>query len=263
MDRKSLLFHVKASFDTPIVHITEESKMQTVATILKKTFTNFWDELFFLTIFNVFTIFTLVIGLMIFLSGIYFVPPYIIIPIALICELLLPPAIFGLFGAVHEVGLCNAISVNTYFQYAKKFLKESYIWAGINVATIVILIVNIRFYLNVEAGWGIIIAFFFVGFTMTWIILQIFALTLYPKLESPSFLLAIRNAMIIVSTRPVPTLSVMGILAMIFILGNMQFLFFFFIVLFVLNLLAFMALLVNITTVEVLAESQSEESQKP
>lgn len=224
-------------------------------TIIKKTFIYAWEELFYLCICNFITFLTLFFGpmlLFIALAGNFY-----LVPVGLILLLLAPPAIFGLFFMVHEIGQDKAIKLATYFEGAKQFLKPAYIWGGINLVLGIVLIVNIFFYRGFQTNWGIYLSLFFVGITIVWSIVQLLTLPLYPKMITPSFRVAQKNALALIGLRPFPVLGCVLFAVIISVIGFITS------VGLAIFALFMIALCANFTTVEILKETQAVSHEPP
>jgi hypothetical protein len=87
------------------------------------------------------------------------------------------------------------------------------------VIVIVLMVVNIYFYLNLEASWSRYVAIFFTGLFMTWLLVQLFALAMYPRLIEPGFKLATRNALALLAQNPIAIIFA-GFLVLIFSVGG-------------------------------------------
>jgi uncharacterized membrane protein YesL len=152
-----------------------------ILTALKNSVFDLWEEMFYALVFNI----------------IWVVGTVLIIP--------WPFVTFGLFFTVYDVGQGKGIKLSTFFRHARRHLKPAYIWGGINLAIFIILGTNIRFYVGLaQAGaqWAVYMRLFMISLTALWVILQLIALALYPRLDEPGFKLALRNAAILVARYP-------------------------------------------------------------
>ena len=130
-------------------------------------------------------------------------------------------------------------------------LKPAYWWGGINLAVGALLVINISFYRGQETTWGIYTAAFFSGLALFWLILQLLTLSLYPRLVEPGFKLALRNAMVLLSMHPLAALALLLISLAVIVLGM------FVPLTAIIISFSFIALLSNMTTAEILKDSEN------
>ncbi len=186
--------------------------------ILKKTVMYYWDELLYLSIFN-FVIFVGVVPLAeLILTSLPETPVLILAPFMLLLFLIAPYLIFSLFWTVYDIGEGKAIKLGTFFGAGKEVWRQAYLWAAVNVVAYVLLISNIHFYSTIEAGWAASLSFFFIGLTVMWSIIQLYALALYPRLVRPSLKEALKNGLALVGSYPLLTLF-MAILSFGFLIA--------------------------------------------
>lgn len=171
--------------------------MNLFGTILKKTVKFLWDESIYLVIYNVLTLIAVLGGPFLLLLG---------FPISMLAGAVLlfaaPPALFGMFWLTYQISLGNAVGFGTYFEGVKQHKKAAYIWGGINLVVLITLLLNIFFYQGIAAQWSFWVGTFFVGLLITWVVLQLLTLALYPHMTEPNFKLALRNALSLVAVNP-------------------------------------------------------------
>lgn len=138
-----------------------------------------WDELLYLVIFNVICVFCMVV-----------------FP-------LFPFALFGLFHIAYDIGKGKAIKFSLFFDYAKRTWKLAATWGGINLLVMAILIANLLFYTGIQAQWAVVMRLLILGCIISWAILQLITLALYPRLVEPGFKMALRNAAAVMGLSPV------------------------------------------------------------
>jgi uncharacterized membrane protein YesL len=129
-----------------------------------------------------------------------------------------PFVIFGLFGAVCDIGEGRGINLGTLFSHAGRMWKQAYIWGGINLGVFIILFINIAFYSNVKTQWAAFAQILVIGFTLFWTVLQLVALPIYPRLREPGFRLAARNATVMIGRYPLPILILVAIIGVILLI---------------------------------------------
>lgn len=161
---------------------------------LKKSAVDIWDEILYLIVFNFICLF-----------GALLILPF-------------PFVIFGLFGAVYDIGENKGINLATLFSHARQMWRQAYIWGGINLGVLIILLVNINFYGNVKAQWAAFSQILIIGFTLFWIVLQLVALSIYPRLKEPGFRLAMRNAAVVIGRYPLAIFTLIVIIVLFFLI---------------------------------------------
>jgi hypothetical protein len=166
---------------------------------LRKAGADVWEELLLLIVFNL----------------IWWVGTLLIIP--------WPFVTFGLFFVGYDISQGKAIKLTSFFAHARRMWKVAYIWGGANVFVLAVIASNIYFYAGFAAGWVITLQVFMIALLTFWLILQLIALPLYPRLEEPSLKLALRNALVIAGHQPllifvlVAVLGILGFMAYIFL----------------------------------------------
>jgi uncharacterized membrane protein YesL len=154
---------------------------------LKQTGSDIWDELLHMVLFNVITLF-----------GTILIIPW-------------PFVTFGLFEMVYDIGQGKGIKFTAFFSRAAQVWKQAYIWGGINLGVIIVVLINLNFYGNFAASWASFAQIIMFGFAVFWFALQLIVLPIYPRLEEPGFKLALRNAAVLMGRHPLPTLTVLVI----------------------------------------------------
>ncbi|HEY84729.1 MAG TPA: hypothetical protein G4N96_06420 [Chloroflexi bacterium] len=222
--------------------------MSLIWPIVKKTLLFLWDESFLLVIFNVLTVIIVAGGPVLLMTGLTGSIESLLLGAPLL--LAMPLAIFGLFWLTYQISEGKAVKFSAYFLGAKALLKPAYVWGGINLGVGFLLATNIAFYRGQGAAWGIYAAAFFAGLTLFWFALQLLALSLYPRLVEPGFKLAIRNALVLLGMRPTAALALLLLSLIVIVLGM------FVPLTAIIISFSFVALLTNVTTAEILKDSE-------
>ena len=194
--------------------------MRLIWPIVKDAGVYFWEELFYLVIYNLIAFFALAPAGIFWISTTTVDPPLsplVAVPVSLLLASLLPYLLFALFWTVYDISDGKAIKLFTFFNIGWDRLKQAYIWWGINFIVLTIIAANITFYGNLEASWSVYPSMLFFGILLAWVLTQAFALTMYPRLVEPSFKLASRNALVIIAKQPLPVLFV-GFLSIVMII---------------------------------------------
>ena len=200
-------------------------------TILKKALLDFWEDMLHLIIFNV-----------LWLVGVLLIIPY-------------PFMTFGLFYTVYDIGQGKGIKMSTPFKYGKQTWKPAYVWGIINVVVLFLFWVNFRFYTGFEAQWAVVMQLFFIALTIFWVILQMIALAIYPRLVEPGFKLAVRNAAVIMARYPLVMLMLLVLIILLAVATA------FFTAIAFVALFAFLAVLAN-SIVAVLLEKELDRMEE-
>lgn len=226
--------------------------------IIKRTSMGIWEEIFYLVVFNLAVVAPALVGINLisygWTSGII-----LFLPLGVLCLLAVPPALFGLFQATDQISRGNAVKMSTFTDAIKASLKPAYIWGGVNLVVGVILLANMAFYFQMTAAWAPTAGMFFVGLNIIWGVLQLLALSLYPRLVKPDFRLAQKNAMAIIGMKPALLLGVTAVTLILLVVSafiQLQLLFLLFVV-------SIVALLFSITTDEILKAVETSGKNPP
>ena len=165
--------------------------MRLIWPILKKTITDFWDELFYLILFN-----------LLWLAGTALIIPF-------------PLVTFALFFTIRDVSESKGITLRKFWGYGKQYWKQAYRWGLVNVGVMWLLLFNLRFYAGFPGQWAVMGQFFFLALTGFWLMWQLLAMALYPRLERPGLKLALRNAAILLGKYPLVSLAMLGWLGLL------------------------------------------------
>ena len=182
---------------------------------LKKAGGDIWEELLYLMMFNVFWL----------LGSLLLLP--------------MPLLTFGLVFTAYDIGQGKGIKFNTFLGHMRRMWKQALIWGGFNLGLAIIVWINLNFYAGFQTQWAPIAQMFIISLTIFWAILQLVTLPLYPRLEEPSFRIALRNAAILVGRYPLvilvlvimavligvisslfPVLAFLGVMSLIAVVAN-------------------------------------------
>ncbi len=169
--------------------------------ILKKTALFGWEEIIHLVLANIITLAALLAGPTLVITGINRGSALLMLAGSVVM-FAIPPALFGLFWLTYQISLGNAVKFSTFVDGVKQPLKPMFIWGGINLLVVVMLVSNVIFYQAMEAAWAAFVAQFFYGVLIVWLILQLLTLAMYPHLETPGFRLALKNTLRLFAINP-------------------------------------------------------------
>jgi uncharacterized membrane protein YesL len=130
-----------------------------------------------------------------------------------------PPATFGLFYVIYEMTNGESMGVKGLIEGAKKYFLQAWLWAGINLLVALILYVNIRFYGEVQAVWGLYLQVFMIVITGLWIATQFYTLPFMMEMQVKKVHLALRNGILTTMAAPLYTLVVLVFAFIVALLG--------------------------------------------
>ncbi|RME79646.1 MAG: hypothetical protein D6784_00425 [Chloroflexi bacterium] len=157
--------------------------MSLVWTAIRQAGRDFWEEMLFLLVFNAVWL----------LGGLFILP--------------LPFLTFALFFTAYDIGQGKGIHFSTFFRYAGQTWKPALVWGAANLGALFVLWTNLNFYGQIQSQWAAMVQIAFIGLTAAWLVTQLFALPLYPRLEKPGLRLALRNAVIMMARYPLAALT--------------------------------------------------------
>lgn len=175
----------------------------------KKGISIFWDDSITLIVLNFICFLSLLPALLFF--SVTSVSPTLLTSVINIVLFL--PFAFFIFPLYHVVFDCRrgiVISFKSFFGYVRSSWKNALIWGGINLVVALMVGWNLRFYAQFDEAWAGIMQLVFLSITMVWVILQIIMLPMYPRLEAPSFKLALKNSAAIIGGYIIPTIVIVA-----------------------------------------------------
>ncbi len=167
--------------------------MRIIAAGFKKGFSIFWDDSILLIVINFICFLSLLPALLFF--TVTNAQPSILISI-FNTVLFLPVAffVFALYHVLFDARRGIVIGFRSFFRYLRSTWKQALLFGVINVIVVLLVSWNLRFYAQFHEAWASIMQAIFVSLSMVWVILQIIMLPLYPRLNEPSFKLALKNS---------------------------------------------------------------------
>jgi hypothetical protein len=159
--------------------------------VLKNSLADVWDEMLYVVLFNI-----------IWLLGTLLIIPW-------------PAVTFGLAHIVYDIGQSKGIKFGKFWQYIRQTWKQAYIWGGINLVVLLTVWLNLNFYATIETDWAGYLQILFIGLTGFWLIWQLITLVFYPRLRTPNFALALRNAAIVMGKYPLLTIAFIGMVLLV------------------------------------------------
>jgi len=166
--------------------------------VFRNSLGDIWEESAYLLVFNLF-----------WLCSIPFIFPF-------------PFATFGLFAILYDIGQSKSIKFSVYFKNIRNLWQEAAIWGGINLLILFVAGGGLYLLEMMKMNVAILAQAVIVGLMLHWSIVQLYMLAVYPRLEQPSFSMALRYAVASIGsylTGLVALLVLMffvGVLALIF-----------------------------------------------
>ncbi len=123
-----------------------------------------------------------------------------------------PPAAAGLFYATSELKQGNQAGWGVFFEGFKKYFWVSWLWALVVWVGFGLIGFNIWFYLQQASNSALIGATFFIALYFVWFLIHLYSLPLLLRQEKPHVFQAMRNSLVILTRRALPTLRLLAML---------------------------------------------------
>jgi len=132
-----------------------------------------------------------------------------------------PPATFGMYYVVNVMAReGQAVGVRGMIQGARKYFWKSMLWGVLNWLALIVGSVNIWFYLQVQASWGMV-ALVIATVTMAmWLVTQFYAVPFFMEQVEPNVFLALKNGLFLTLATPFYTLVFMLIVVVLIALSG-------------------------------------------
>lgn len=128
-----------------------------------------------------------------------------------------PPATFGVYYAINSQLNGQGLGVRGMIEGARKHFWRALLWGVINLAVIVTIYINFRFYSAIEAAWGLYLVVFVALLTFVYLGTNFYGLAYYAMLEKPSLKVALRNGVLTTLASPIYTLVLLIPVALIMV----------------------------------------------
>ena len=142
---------------------------------------------------------------------------------ALLTVLIIPavPAAAGLYYATNELAHQHPVNWRTFFEGIRAHFWLGWRWGLMNLAVLIVLAVNFRFYGRLPAGWAGWAQGFVLGLAGLWGLLQIYSFPLLLEQTDRRLLIALRNSVVLLVRRPGLTLGLILFLAALIALSTL------------------------------------------
>jgi uncharacterized membrane protein YesL len=128
--------------------------------------------------------------------------------------ILAPPSLMGIMLEMQDLSLGNRTGIAGFWQGFKRYFGTGWLWGGVNLLALAVLVVNIWFYGNMDSAWSPILVVFLIFLALFWFVMQFYSLGYFFEQEEKSFKLAWKNGFLTVLAAPVFTL-VIGVFALL------------------------------------------------
>lgn len=130
-----------------------------------------------------------------------------------------PLVTMGLFRLIAAVSRRESVGWKRMASEAWQVKNAGYLWLGINLPVLLVLVGNIRFYADPDSPWGggsvgMVVTATFAALTFLWLLWQLFALAAFARMERPRLAIGFRQAANFIARQPGFAVSV-GIAAIL------------------------------------------------
>jgi uncharacterized membrane protein YesL len=124
-----------------------------------------------------------------------------------------PPATFGFYAAVHSLETSHSTNWREFLEGAKIYFFKAWLWALLNIAVVVLLVVSTDFYSQFAETTVLLIPILFIG--ILWFCVQFYALPYFMAQEQKRIFLALRNGLFTLLASPLYSLLLFLFIAFI------------------------------------------------
>jgi uncharacterized membrane protein YesL len=122
------------------------------------------------------------------------------------------PATAALFYATNRLAHGKSADIGTFFQGFRLYFRRSWLWGGLNVLVVVVLVSNFIYYGRIPGDVASIAGAIVVVASVLWLSLQVYTFPLLIEQEKPHLRLALRNSLILFIRRPLFTLGALVVM---------------------------------------------------
>lgn len=130
-----------------------------------------------------------------------------------------PPATLGLYHVTHALANGESLGLSGLIAGGRRYFLKGWLWALVNLAAMILLFVNLMFYGQVDAVWGVFLQGLFLGLSVLWLVVQFYTLPYLMEQDQQQLRLALRNGLLTVLASPGYTLVLVGVAALITVLS--------------------------------------------
>lgn len=113
-----------------------------------------------------------------------------------------PPATLGLYHVTNQLAHGQSRGLGGLWEGIRRYFWVSWLWFLLNLVVVLILTVNVWFYLGINAAWAGFLAVFVVALAVIWWIVQFYALGYLMEQKRKNLGLALRNGLFTALSAP-------------------------------------------------------------
>lgn len=113
-----------------------------------------------------------------------------------------PPATFGLYHVVYLMVNGESTGVRGLIEGGRKYFGAAWLWNAINLAVLITLAINIRFYSQFVDDWRYFIQILMVVLMVLWLVGQFYALPFFHEQKEARVLTALKNGLLMALATP-------------------------------------------------------------
>ncbi len=130
-----------------------------------------------------------------------------------------PPATLGLYYVTNRLAHGESLGLGGLVEGARRYFVKSWQWALLNLAALLVLVVDLMFYAQVQAAWAGFLQGTFIVLSLLWLMVQFYTLPFLVEQEHKGLKLALRNGLFVALSAPGYTLVVAGMAALLLALS--------------------------------------------
>jgi uncharacterized membrane protein YesL len=137
--------------------------------------------------------------------------------LAQVTVILGPPATFGMYYVAYRLLNGESLGVRGLIEGGRKYFGKAWLWGLMNLAVMVVLVINVQFYSNVAAAWGLYLLIFILMLGFLWFCTQFYALPYFMEQDGKSLKVALRNGLLTTMAAPFFTLILMLVVGVVLV----------------------------------------------
>jgi uncharacterized membrane protein YesL len=130
-----------------------------------------------------------------------------------------PPATFGYYYVAYNLLNGESLGIRGLIEGARKYFWKAWLWGLINLLVIITLVVNIQFYSNIRASWGLSLVILVGLLGLVWFCTQFYALPFFMEQEDKRLRVALKNGLFTTLAAPLFTLILFIVAVILMVLS--------------------------------------------
>lgn len=126
-----------------------------------------------------------------------------------------PPATLGLYHVTNRLAHGEGLGLGGLVEGGRRYFLTSWLWATLNLLALLVIMVDLMFYAQIQAAWAGLLLGTLVVLGLTWLLVQFYALPFLVEQEHKSLKMALRNGLFVALASPGYTLVVVGMTILI------------------------------------------------